>query len=401
MNGPPAVGKPVVLTFVGNYLPGHKAGGTVRTVVNTVDHMCDEFEFRVVTRDRDLGDTQPYPGITPRHWSRVGNAQVYYLAPDTCTSAEIRSIIRGTPHIALYLNSFFDPLTVKALWNIRRGLLSSPRVVVAPRGEFAWASLGQKYPKKLAFMLAARLMGLYRDVIFHASSPFESADITKVMKIPPERIRVAFDFPRKLDVLAAGGAVPMRDPQGRLRVIFLSRIVLEKNLDYALRVLAGVTAPVVFDIHGPAENAAYWKQCQALIAQLPANVETRYCGPVAAGDVMRVFGEYELFLFPSGGEAYGHVIAESLLAGTPVLASTETAWRGLEADGMGWDLDLGNPEAFVAVIDRLAAVPYDERLRRRSTVQAGVASRLADPAILEANQRLFVATPLDATMENR
>jgi hypothetical protein len=68
---------------------------------------------------------------------------------------------------------------------------------------------------------------------------------------------------------------------------------------------------------------------------------------------------------------------------------------------MGWDLDLGNPEAFVAVIDRLAAVPYDERLRRRSTVQAGVASRLADPAILEANQRLFVATPLDATMENR
>jgi hypothetical protein len=43
-------GKPVILAFVGNYLPGYKAGGILRITVNTVDHLCDEFEFKIVTR---------------------------------------------------------------------------------------------------------------------------------------------------------------------------------------------------------------------------------------------------------------------------------------------------------------------------------------------------------------
>ena len=45
--------KPVILAFIGNYLPGYKAWGILRTVVNTLDHLCDEFEFWIVTRDRD------------------------------------------------------------------------------------------------------------------------------------------------------------------------------------------------------------------------------------------------------------------------------------------------------------------------------------------------------------
>ncbi len=49
--------------FIGNYLPGYKSGGIQRVTINTVDHLCDEFEFRIVTRDRDLGVEQPYPDI--------------------------------------------------------------------------------------------------------------------------------------------------------------------------------------------------------------------------------------------------------------------------------------------------------------------------------------------------
>ena len=55
--------KPIILVFIGNYLPGYKAGGILRNIANTVDHLSEEFEFKIVTRDRDLGDEKPYQNI--------------------------------------------------------------------------------------------------------------------------------------------------------------------------------------------------------------------------------------------------------------------------------------------------------------------------------------------------
>jgi len=72
--------KPVILVFTGRYLPGYKAGGILCNVINTVDFLCDKFEFRIVTRDRDLGDEASYSGIGVDKWQRVGNAHVYYLS---------------------------------------------------------------------------------------------------------------------------------------------------------------------------------------------------------------------------------------------------------------------------------------------------------------------------------
>lgn len=389
--------KPVVLTFVGHYLPGYKAGGLVRTVVNTVDHMCDEFEFRIVTRDRDFGDSEAYSGIRVDEWQRVGNAWVYYLGPHSAALARVRRLLSENPHQALWLNSFFDPLTVKALFNIRLGRVVTGPVAVAPRGEFAWASLGQKYPKKLLFMWAARLFGLYRGVTWHASGTGEAQDIANVMKIRREDIRVTDDFPIK-DVASelAGADAGNGHAAGPLRLVFLSRIAREKNLDYALKVLGGVKTDVIFDIHGPVSDEAYWVECRQMITRLPANVKVEYHGSVSPGEVVNTFQRYDLFLFPTGGEAYGHVIAECLIAGTPVLVSTETPWRNLEADGLGWDLDLARQSDFVEVIEKLAASAVPERKKARAAIKTKVVERLLDPAVVEAHRRLFGASATGA-----
>lgn len=386
--------KPVVLTFVGNYVPGYKAGGIVRTIVNAVDHLCDEFEFKIVTRDRDLGDDQPYPDIEPDCWQRVGNALVRYVPPRSTAVKDIRNLLVNTPHHALWLNSFFDPLTVKVLWNIKLGFSSPGPVIVAPRGEFAWASLKQKYPKKLVFMYAARLVGLYDSIVWHASSQGEALDITKVMRIDPGAIQAMDDFPIKSIPVSSSDAVVQHSPEygGALRVVFLSRIAREKNLDYALRVLSRVDAQVAFDIYGPAPDVGYWKQCKELINHLPANVTVNYLGNAAPDQVVDIFSRYDLFLFPTGGEAYGHVIAECLTAGTPVLVSTETPWRNLQSDGLGWDVDLAHPEQFVEVIEHLAVSGESERREKRIVIRSRIVKRLLDPAVVEAHLRLFGGT---------
>jgi glycosyltransferase involved in cell wall biosynthesis len=379
--------KPMVLAFIGNYLPGYKAGGILRITVNTVDHMCDEFAFKIVTRDRDLGDDQPYPDIKLNEWQQVGNAQVYYLSSQSETLRDIHNLIADTPHDMLYLNSFFDSFTIKVLLNRILHKKNFKPVIVAPWGEFGWASLKQKYPKKFVFIQLARLLGLYDNVTWRASSAFEAADIIKVMGIESAAIHITEDLPIKNVSQAADDLY--RTDCDFLRIVFLSRISREKNLDYALNVLKKVKAKVAFDIYGPAENVLYWDECRQLISQMPSNVKVNYMGRVDSGEVVKIFSGYDLFLFPTGGEAYGHVIAECLTAGTPVLLSTETPWRNLQEDGLGWDIDLKQQDSFIDVIENLALANSDECIRRRKKIKMKIVERLLDPRILETNRQLF------------
>jgi glycosyltransferase involved in cell wall biosynthesis len=204
--------------------------------------------------------------------------------------------------------------------------------------------------------------------------------------LPIKVVQLPSATPVKLDVVSESVV---------LRIIFLSRISREKNLNVALSILRSVKENVVFDIYGPTENMSYWNECQVLISELPPNVKAKYCGNVLPGNVLEIFGNYDLFLFPTGGEAYGNVIAESLTAGTPVLLSTETPWRDLEADGLGWDIDLSNLDAFVSVIESVALQSQSQRQQVRTAVRARARDRLLNHDVLESNRRLFNITAND------
>lgn len=45
-----------ILILMGRYLPGYKDGGPVRTIVNLVDILGNEYNFNIMTSDRDHGD---------------------------------------------------------------------------------------------------------------------------------------------------------------------------------------------------------------------------------------------------------------------------------------------------------------------------------------------------------
>jgi len=385
-----ASAKPVILLFVGHYVPGFKAGGILRSVVNLVNHLHGEFEFMIVTRDRDLKDDRPYPNISQREWQWVGNARVYYLSPADESFEKIRRIVQETPHDLIYLNSFFEPLTIWVLLNRKFGRIRDVPIILSPRGEFAWASLRLKYPKKAVFMAVARIIHLYQRITWAASSSFEADEIVQVMRVQRGAIHIAFDMP----VVASespGIAAPLSvaAAPNALRIVFLSRISPEKNLDFALEVLVSARTPIAFDVIGPIDNVAYWKKCERLLQKMPDHVTARYVGTVDPADVMATLSRYDLLFLPSGGENYGHVIAESLTCGTPVLTSDHTPWRNLEERRLGWDLPLDNPEAFGRVIETIASESEEDRFERRTKIKETVRPILNDPLVLDANRQLF------------
>lgn len=387
--------KTIVLTLLRYYLPGHKSGGPVRSVSNTVAQIGDEFDFRIVTSDRDSLDTAPYAGVDVDAWNQVGKAQVYYLSPRNRSMLALVRLFSDTRYDVLYLNSFFDPVFAqKPLLARRLGLLPANPILIAPRGEFSPGALTLKRWKKASYKRFASALGLYRDLMWHASSEHEATDILRVMGRNAQRIALAVVVAPDVSVTPSPDKEALKDNvrarDEPLRLVFLSRITPKKNLDFALRVLAKVNIPVQFDIFGPIEDEPYWRQCEGLIAELSPSISVRYEGSVDHLRVANVLQSHDLLFLPTRGENYGHVIMESLSAGTPILIADTTPWRNLEQAGVGWDLPLDDEQQFVDKIHDTAQLSAEACRLWRKRVWCYARERAADPEIIASNRRLFV-----------
>lgn len=374
-----------VLVFVGFYLPGYKAGGPIKTVRNMTDELNAEYRFFIVTRDRDLGEKKPYAGILKSRWTKVGKTRVMYISDDFCYATSIVGIIKKTRAQFIHLNSFFSikfgliPLVVARIF--RPDIV----VIMGPRGEFSQGALGLKGLKKKFFILCFKIFRLDKGLIWHASSGFEAADVRRVIGCDA-KIRVAMDIPSKNN----GGDLTSKIEGEPLRVIFLSRISAKKNLLGALHVLQRVNCAVVFDVYGPIEDDFYWAECLLEAKKLPSDVVFNYAGSLIPEAVPRTMAGYHLFFLPTLGENYGHVIAEALYVGLPVLIADTTPWRGLDKKSLGWDLPLNAVDAFVRCIQKCYEKPRLEYDEWREDIRNWASKNIGGDDVLRQNKNLFI-----------
>jgi glycosyltransferase involved in cell wall biosynthesis len=386
--------RPKVLCFVSWYLPGYKAGGPIRTITNMVSHFDGEIEFLIVTKDRDLSDTVSYSNILVDQWNTVGQAKVFYASPATFSFIGIMRILRDTPHDVLYLNSIFSlPATIIPLIICRIGLYGTNRVIIAPRGEFSVGALALKATKKKFFIAVAKFTGIYRKLIWQASSDFESEDIRRMMGNHDvgTNIMVAPDLiPLPQQALAEQVSFHqvVRLP-GPLRAVFLSRISPKKNLDYLLRALHNVSVAVELYIYGPSEDLRYWSLCQSLIQTLPDHISVAYKGEVLHEQVAATFAAHDLFIFPTHGENFGHVIYESLAAGTAVIVSDQTPWQS-DQHGALEVLALENLDVWTAEINDRACFNDQAYAAQRVAAVSYARTYMATSPALEQNRNLFL-----------
>lgn len=399
---------PKVMVFIRHYLPGFRGGGPIRSLANLIEALGDEFDFRVVTLDRDIDDAHAYPGIETWRWTPVGNAHVMYLPRWNTGFVNLQRMMRNERPDLIYLNSFFDPVfTFRTLVALRMGWLKPAPVILAPRGELSPSALEIKAWKKRIYINVVDRFGLARDVVWQASSKYEKTDIQRRLGAEGSRRKIVSDanIAEAIDVEATHAVIEEiyeeRRDSAPLRICFLSRVVPMKNLDFALRALALARSDIEFVIHGPLESEAYWKECKGLIAQLPRNVKVRYAGVVAPDDVVAVLRKHDLFFLPTRGENFGHVINEAMVAGLPVLLSDRTPWRSLQESGVGWDLSVDDDQeaAFAGVIDEVATWSGDKFACVRRDVIAYATERAATMGSVVQNRALLLRC-LETTRNN-
>jgi len=340
--------KKKILVLAGYYVPSVKGGGPIQSITSLVNNLSDKLDFYILATDRDLGDEHPFHGVETEKWVQVGSAKVFYINTKELTLHRLVEIINSVDYDACYLNSFFSykfSIAIVVLNKLKR--LTAKPIILAPRGEFSQGALGLKSCRKKLYIKVAKALGLYKDIMWHATAETEKKDLEAIFS-EKVSIKVANNLTANYRELKYD-----KDTQknkGELKIVFVSRIHPKKNLKKAIELLNNLKGNVEFDIYGPMEDKQYWSECEEVINSLPQMVKVSYKGLINHDEIMGMFKDKHIFLFPTLGENFGHVISEALIGGCPVIISDQTPWRGLDKLNVGWDIALSDEDRFIEAL---------------------------------------------------
>jgi glycosyltransferase involved in cell wall biosynthesis len=195
--------------------------------------------------------------------------------------------------------------------------------------------------------------------------------------------------PAKVHVVPNGVAeeffLPPRDPgaepatasgPGPLRLLFVGRLDIQKNVARLLDAMARVAEPVRLRLVGDGDLRQDLQQ-QARRLGLDDRVE--FVGRKHGEDLIKEYADAELFVLPSDREGMALVVLEAMAAGLPVLA-TAVPGNIETVQGVGLLVE-PTPQALAAAIDSLA--------RDRSALAAPAAAGAA--RVAESRWDLVVA----------
>ena len=369
-----------IMIVMEGFFPGGKYGGPPVSVNNFCSLYKDAACY-VVCKNHDKGEEQQYSNITT-DWNRRPNCHVKYLDDSSFKMNDFRHIVDEINPDILYLQSMFEVGVIPCL------ILAKQRnieVLLAPRGELCAGAFKKKY-KKLPYIAALRWMGLIRNVHFQSTSDEETESIRKWLGVSTSRIHFLANIP----------SIPLEDydyqkkQTGTVKIIFLSRIHKKKNLLFALQCLKHVSAErVYFDIYGPIEDKLYWENCEQEMQTMPENVKLNYCGLASYDKVHETFAKYDLFFFPTLSENFGHVIAEALLVGCPVLISDQTPFSAVEDNNAGWAVSLDNAEKYIAVMNQIALFNESEMRNLRISAKKYIKEKISIDQLAKEYRNVF------------
>ena len=381
-----------------------------------LDHLSEEFEFFVITRDTDYMETKPYFQVVSNQWNTMENgAKVFYVSAGELSFRTLIRVSRQVPFDAVLVNGIYS-LYFSLFPLIWFGRLTRKKVIVSARGMLSDQTFSAKKSRKKLFFFAARVLGLYKGVTIHATNAGEEQEIRGNTGFRGD-IRIAPNFPPYHENLSFSS---IHKSEKEIRLVSIARISPEKNTLFALEILkqfsnylssseAMEQYSLTFDLYGSVYLDEYAEQCVKVTERMPSQVQIRFCGPIEKNAVAETLKSYHFFFMPSLGENYGHSIVESFLAGRPVIISDRTPWKELESNGnghsfsesrkpntdhqksfgIGWDIPLEDTEKYIEVMEYCLAMKQEEFDVMAKRAYAFGQQVVNDPSVKEANRRLF------------
>ncbi|MBF0625415.1 MAG: glycosyltransferase family 4 protein [Magnetococcales bacterium] len=340
MDSPPS--RPRVLLIYDWFEPAVQAGGPITSCANLVRFLGGRMDFFVLTRNREMDGTR-LERPADRWLSWEAGARVCY-AERRWGSRGVWRVLREVRPRVIYLNGIYSPVGVLLPLLLCGMAAPAARLVLAPRGMLQAGSLSVKAFKKRLFLPLLCWLLAWRRVTLQVTGAEEEADLYRVFPRPHRVVRLG-NVPRTT-IERRANPLPHHPP----RLVTVALISPMKNILECLQALARLGEPVEYHLFGPVKDPGYWADCQRVVAALPAAVGFVYHGPLDREAVPGVLAEHDIYLQPSRSENFGHALFEALLAGLPLITSSNTPWQDLAVRQAGWNVAGEDPAALAAVL---------------------------------------------------
>ena len=378
--------KKKILVFIDWFLPGYKAGGPIRSVANIVDHLSEDFTFKIITKDTDYLEKEPYSNIESDIWISLNkNTSVYYFSKKNLSKNKLKELIFNTEFDFAYINGIYSfYFSILPLFLLKK---RKKKIIVAARGMLSDHAFSSKNFKKLFFLKIAKTLGLYNNVFFQATNKKEAIEIKNTIQ-KAKKIITAPNLPKKISYFERK---KRKKKIGFLTLVSIARISTEKNTLFALEMLSKslYKGKIQFDIYGSVYNQQYWTECKKIIKNLPDNITISYKGNIESQKVYDTFSKYHFSYMPSKGENFGHSILESLSAGCPVITSDQTPWQDLENQNIGWDIALSDTCKFIDTIQKCIDMKQKEYDKISENAFNYAKKYSNNPNLIEKTKRMF------------
>jgi glycosyltransferase involved in cell wall biosynthesis len=399
-----------ILIFIDWFTPGYKAGGPITSNANLIDHLKDDLEFYVITRNTDYCESIPYDQVASDAWNILPNgAHVYYISKKQLSFSQLIKITKSINFDYVFVNGIYS-LYFSLFPIVWFKYFSKKKLVVSARGMLSDHTFSSKKLKKKIYYVLLRFINLYGGIVFHATNDEELSQIRKNLGFKGD-IKVAPNLPPKGEYQL----FPIQKTNGELRLISIARISPEKNTLFALKILydfasannqLSATININFDLYGTIYSQVYWSECKQVIEMLPSNICVSFCGPLEKEKVHETIQANHFLFMPSQGENYGHSVIESLLAGRPVIISDRTPWRNLQKSNdldpldpplafpsplspIGWDLPLEEPQKFLDALTLCILMTQADFDLMSKSAHEYAKTILNNTAIIQSNLNLF------------
>jgi glycosyltransferase involved in cell wall biosynthesis len=347
--------KKVIAVLYEYFYPGFRAGGPIQSLVNMVQTLQHEYDFKIITTAYDLNSTAAYSNVQLDAWNAVSLSEglapvkIWYASTPSIGFGQMQEILQQAAADIVFINGLYTKSFAWPLLLKKMGKLGKSRIIVSPRGMLQKGALDVKPLKKKLFLQAFKTAGLFRNVSWHATTDDEKDDI--LQKIGQKaKIIVAANIPKKP---VTEISIPEKKEK-ELKLVYLSIITQKKNLLQLIAALHKVQHRISLDIYGPIKEASYWQLCQEKMIGLPANISIIYKADLQPYLVQSTIQQYHALALLTHGENFGHALYESLSAGRPIITSHFTPWLNLEAKQAGWNCPLEDDGRIAVLLQQIA-----------------------------------------------
>jgi glycosyltransferase involved in cell wall biosynthesis len=376
--------KKKILVFIDWYIPGFKAGGPIRSVYNIISALKEQYDFYILTSAYDLGDLDPYPNIELNQWTDSEGILIKYLDREHIKNPVIKQNVDEINPDILYINGVFSRYF--SILPIRIGKAKNIKTVVAPRGMLGDGALEVKKLKKNVFLKYSKLTKMFEDVTWHASTELEANEIKKVFGSKCD-LRISINIPSPQ--ILSFSEVSNYKKFDEVKLVYIGRLSPKKNLHKVINWIQSFSynKRTVLEIYGDGNEPEYIESLKNSVKP-DSKVEIQFKGAVNPMDLPKIYAESHYFILMTKHENYGHVIAESLSNGCPVIISDKTPWRDLDSKGIGWDISIDKKE-FLATIEKAVNVDPIEYMKLSENAYNYFKTEVYTDQLLNANKSLF------------